>query len=268
MIPLVVFDLDGTMIGSSGTVEACIYEAVDTALEAGVRLVVATGRPGFGVARKVAERIGPTSPHIFQNGAHIAYLDRRNLTVSALPESASRQMIEAARTLNAPLELYTPTDLFVERQTPLSTAHARMLGVTAIVGDLTSVVNKEPVIRAQWLVGSHQLAAIEAITTNGFEIGVATSPVITDTLFVSVTRAGVTKGSAIEILCDSLQVPLANTMAVGDSIGDLAMLERVGVPVVVANAAAPLLELVTHQVAGVDDCGAAEALALATTLAT
>ena len=54
---------------------------------------------------------------------------------------------------------------------------------------------------------------------------------------------------------------------VGDSIGDLAMLERVGVPVVVANAAPPLLELVTHQVAGVDDCGAAEALALATTLA-
>lgn len=262
MNPLVVLDVDGTMIGASGKVEGCVYDAVDRAREVGVRLAICTGRPGFGVALRVAERIGPRNPHIFQNGAQIAYPDGEILQVSALREADTRALVEYAREVGLVLEIYTPTALYVERTTEMSEAHARMLGITALVRDLNDVAGNEPVVRAQWVVSETQIAAANAIDLPGTERSRATSPALPGAQFISVTRHGVSKGSAVRQLAEAVRVPLQRVMAVGDSVGDLPMLEVVGRPIAMANADAPLLERF-EQVASVEECGCAEALALA-----
>ena len=97
MIPLVLLDLDGTVVGSSGQVLACVWEAADKLNRAGVRLAVCTGRPRGGVAKKIAERLGPNSPHIFQNGAMTAYADGDVVELHALKEASTRALIAHAR---------------------------------------------------------------------------------------------------------------------------------------------------------------------------
>jgi Cof subfamily protein (haloacid dehalogenase superfamily) len=257
--PLVVCDLDGTLIGASGKVEACVLDAVDRARAAGVKLSVCTGRPGFGVALRVAERIGPTNPHVFQNGAQVGYPDGEMLQVSALRERDTITLIQHAREAGYVLELYTTTALFVERSTTISEAHARMLGVTALVRDLSEVAAAEPVVRAQWVVDDHDFAEVAALSLPGTELSRATSPALPGTNFVSVTRSGVSKGSAVRQLSEAMRIPLERIMAIGDSVGDLPMLEIVGRPIAMGDGDATLRDRF-ETVGAVEGCGAVAAL--------
>ena len=262
MIPLVILDLDGTVIGSSGHVAPAVWDAAEEARAAGVKIAVCTGRPGLGVALRVARRLGPTVPHVFQSGAHMAYPDGETLMASSLRESATLQLVQHARALGLVLELYTPTNLYVERRTALSEAHAEMIGVAALVRDLAEVAQSEPVVRAQWVLTLEQEAPAMALRVDEVQVSRATSPAQPDTLFVSLTRKGTSKGSAVRALCEHLRVPLDRVMAVGDSAGDLPMLELVGHPLVVGNAEPDLLERFPS-VGSVEDGGVVEALALA-----
>lgn len=262
MNPLVVCDLDGTLIGSSGKVEGCVLDAVDRARTAGIKLAVCTGRPGFGVALRVAERIGPGNPHVFQNGAQVGYPDGEMLQVSALRERDTVALIRHAREAGFVLELYTTTALFVERSTRISEAHARMLGVSALVRDLSEVAAEEPVVRAQWVVDDADFDEIAALTLPGTELSRATSPALPGTNFVSVTRTGISKGSAVRQLSAAMRIPLDRIMAIGDSVGDLPMLDIVGRPIAMGDGD-PTLRDRFETVGPVEECGAATALSAA-----
>jgi len=266
VIPLVILDLDGTMIGSDGAVAHEVWAAVDRAREHGVKLVACTGRPGMGVAKAVAMRLGGHNPHVFQSGAHLAFPDGETLKASSLKEVAAQALVRHARELGLVLEIYTPHHLYVERKTPMSEAHARMIGVPALVRDLSEVVANEPVVRAQWVLTLEQEADALALQPEGVTVSRATSPALRDTLFVSLTRAGVSKGSAIQDLAAHLKVPLSHAMAVGDTAGDLPMLSLVGFPVVMGNAEPELKARFPRVVGDVDAGGVIEALELALTL--
>jgi len=260
MIPLVVLDIDGTIVGTGGQVQQCIWDAVDRATEVGVKVVACTGRPALGTSLKIAQRLGPNNPHVFQSGAHVGYPDGRTLKASALGSAATQRLIESSRRLGIVLELYTPNALFVERKTPLSEAHAKLLGVAPIVRDLEDVAAKEPVVRAQWVVSEGREHELAAHAPEGVQVSHATSPALPGVAFVSVTNEGVSKASAVVRLAEHLRIDLEDVMAVGDSGGDIPMLDVVGHPRVMANATDELLERYRNVVGDVEECGAAEAL--------
>jgi Cof subfamily protein (haloacid dehalogenase superfamily) len=267
VIPLVLLDLDGTVIGSSGQVLSCVWNAVDRVREAGMRLAVCTGRPRVGVAKRVAERLGPSTPHIFQSGAMTAYADGEVVQLHALKEASTRALVAHARAHNLALELYTSNALYVERRTPLSEAHAAMIGATAIVRNLEDVAENEPVVRAQWVVPTEHEQQATDLELSGVQLSSAGSPALKGTLFISITAQGVSKGSAVRALVESQKLELKNVMAVGDSVGDLPMLEVVGHPVVTAEAPEVLRERF-FSVGSADDCGVVEALERALALKT
>ncbi len=262
MIPLVILDLDGVVIGASGQVIASVWEAAEAARDAGVKIAVCTGRPGLGVALRAARRLGPNVPHVFQSGAHIAFPDGETLMASSLREAAALKLVQHARELGLVLELYTPNHMYVERRTLMSETHAKMIGVPALVRDLAEVAQSEPVIRAQWVLTPDQEAQALALRVPDVQVSRATSPAQPGTAFVSLTRKGVSKGSAVLTLCKHLRVPVEKVMAVGDSTGDLPMLELVGYPIVVGNAEPTLLERFPS-VVDAESGGVVQALAMA-----
>ena len=255
MIPLVLLDLDGTIIGSRGHVDDCVWKAVDKAQGAGMKFAVCTGRPCAGVAQKVAKRLGPNTPHIFQSGAQIAYASGEALKVFALPEASTVELVERARDLGLTLELYSPTTLFVERKTPLSEAHAKMIGVTPIVRDLSEVAENEPVIRAQWVVKPDDEARIDLDGLKGVQVSKATAPALRNVTFISLTQKDVSKGTATHILADTLKLDLRDVVGIGDSSGDVPMLDEVGFPVVMGDAPEDLKTRYGTVAGKVDACG-------------
>src|SRR5690554_1483791 len=255
MLPLVIVDLDGTMIGKSGQVLPCVWQGVEKLHRAGVKLAVCTGRPNAGVALRVAERIGPRNPHVFNSGALVTYTDGDTSHVAALKEASMSELVRHARQLGFVLEVYTPGGMYIERNNSQSEQHAAMLGVNFTVRDLMEVIRDEPVVRAQWMLPAERRSEVESLAVDDVELSFATSPGMPGTAFISVTRTGTDKGSAVRHLCDAMRIRLEDVMAIGDSEGDAPMLDIVGHPVVMADASDQLKERYGAVAGNVEECG-------------
>src|SRR5690554_3144130 len=229
-VDLVLLDLDGTVIGEDGQVAPEVWGAAARAREAGVRIAVCTGRAACGVALDVAERLDPGAPHIFHNGALILGPARQVLLSEELPAQRLRGLVQHARNHTLTLELYTTRDIFVDRICERCARHAEVLGLEVSERDLLEVLETEPVVRAHWIVAPQAIDLATSVQLPGCEVGRASSPALPESLFASVTREDVSKGSAARWAARALDVSLERTMAVGDSPGDVSMLEVVGWP--------------------------------------
>jgi Cof subfamily protein (haloacid dehalogenase superfamily) len=264
MIQLICIDVDGTLVGNSGDVTAAVWEAVGRTRERGVRLALCSGRPGFGLARRYAERLDPTGWHVFQNGASVLNLAEGTARSRVIHPSIITKLVLRARETRRALELYTDTDFVVEIDNERTRRHAGLLGVPFKIRDLLSLT--APVVRAQWLVPHSDVAEILAEPHPGLTVLASLSPVMPDTTFINMTSEGVDKSVAIRTVAEAYGMKLANVMMVGDGSNDVTALEAVGFSVAMGNAEANVRAVARYHVADVDRDGVVEALALAESL--
>lgn len=261
MIQLVCVDVDGTLVGSSGTVLPDVWPAAARVRAAGVRLAVCSGRPAFGVARDYAARLDGDGWHVFQNGASVVHLPSgRSLSRPLAPELVAT-LVRRARETGRVLELYTDTEYAIERDTARARAHAALLGVPFTLRPFESLGGT--IVRAQWLVAADEEAGVLAEPHPGLELAPSTSPIMPDTSFVNVTAAGVDKASAVRAVADAYGIALDRVMFVGDGLNDLAAMREVGLAVAMGNAEPAVRDVAACLVAHVDDGGLVEALGLA-----
>jgi Cof subfamily protein (haloacid dehalogenase superfamily) len=266
MIGLVCIDVDGTLVGSSGTVSNATWAAAARVRARGVRLAVCSGRPAFGVARGYAERLDAEGWHIFQNGASVLHLPHGLTRSRPLASASVTALVEQARTKERLLELYTDREYAVERDVERARRHAALLGVPWRRRDLLSL--GEPVIRAQWLVSHEEVEAVLAEPHEGITVSHSVSPVMPDTSFLNLTPAGVDKARAVRTVAKEYGIPLEHVMMVGDSANDVTAMQLVGVPIAMGNAEPEVREVAGYEVAHVDEDGLVEALEMALTITT
>ena len=124
----------------------------------------------------------------------------------------------------------------------------------------------EPIVRVQFVVDESQVSEILESMSGKGNVSVATSPVLQGAAFISVTKEGVNKGSAILRMCEMLSLDVAEVMMVGDGLNDLDALEVVGHSVAMGNAHQDILNSCDYVVAPVERDGLVEALELSWTL--
>lgn len=260
-VRMVCLDVDGTMLGESGTVRDAVWHAVETARRAGIHLTMCSGRPGFGVTRELAHRVNATGWHCFQNGASIVRLHDGQSQSAVLHDDIIRMLISRAREKNRLLELYTDTHYVTESESHVARVHAEVLGLPYAPQPYESL--SPPIVRAQWIVPHHELDALVAEPHEGLEISPAMGPALPDQVFVNLTRRGVDKGYALRVIAAEYGVALDEVMYVGDGFNDTPALGIVGWPVAMGNAEPVAKALAAHIVADVESDGVAEALAMA-----
>ncbi|WP_425147457.1 Cof-type HAD-IIB family hydrolase [Deinococcus sp.] len=261
MLGLTCIDVDGTLVGSSNEVLPAVWDAAELAVAAGMHLCLSTGRPAFGKARAYAERLDPQGWHIFQNGASIVNLESGESLSEPLPQESLLELIEKSRRLGRILEVYTDSEYTVDSDQPLAVEHAALLGVPYVRRDPLSL--KGQVVRVQWVVPIEQTGEVLAEAHDGLSLHPAGSPAMPDTMFISVTRAGVGKASAVQSVASRYGLPLADVMMVGDGENDVGVMREVGHPVAMGNAVPAALAAARYTVGSVDEAGLAEALRLA-----
>ncbi len=264
-VDLVCLDVDGTLVGSAGVVPEAVWPAVERLRAAGVRLCVCSGRPGFGQARALAERLDPDGWHVFQNGASVVHLGSGASRSTPLPGGAADELADRARATGRLLEVYTDLAYAVEAHSPAAgeraARHAALLGVPYEPRPVSALGG--PAVRAQWLTTAPEAALIRAEPHAGLTVAASTSPVMPDTLFLNVTAEGVDKGAAVRAVAEAYGVPLARVMMVGDGANDVSALRAVGWAVAMGNAEHEALEAAAYRVGHVDGLGLVEALGLA-----
>lgn len=261
MIRLVGIDVDGTLVGKSGEVASLVWEAADTARAKGIRLVLCSGRPAFGLALQYARRLSPDGWHAFQNGASVVNLGSGESQSVAVPAAAVTAFVAQARASGHVLELYNDREWVAESSALWAVEHARLLGVQFAPRPFESL--EGPVVRAQWLLTCGEAKHMLSLAHSGLEASQSTSPLMPGTQFVGFTREGVSKASAMRAIAEQYDIALQDVMYIGDSGNDLSALRVVGHPVAMGNADPAVIKAAGRVVACADEAGVAEALQLA-----
>jgi Cof subfamily protein (haloacid dehalogenase superfamily) len=261
LIRMIGIDVDGTLVGSSGEVNPKVWKASERVRAAGIRMVLCSGRPAFGVALEYARQLDSTGWHVFQNGASVVNVANQQSRSVSLPRETVGAYIERARKSREALELYSDRDYVTESDSEWAHEHANLLGVPYQRRAFESLQGE--VVRAQWLMSHADAQAFVSKSAAGLEIALSSSPLMADTTFVGVTRAGVSKGSAIAQLAQDYGIEMSDVMYVGDSDNDLCALEQVGCPVAMQNGSPAVLKAAKHVVPHVDEGGVADAMELA-----
>lgn len=257
---LVSLDLDGTLVGLSGSVSEAVVAAIARARGAGLHIGLATGRTADAV-HDVLERTGMPGPHVLHNGAEVRR-DGEVLASWPVPPSALDEVIAGCVSADICLEVYVDGGFHVTRMDERAEPHwdllgLRPLGVVRAAADVDGDVPKVTAV-------VHDPREAEQVVTilrdAGLRAGPAGSPVTPNLRYVNGTDPEVDKGRALRAAAEALGIDIAATVAVGDERNDLPMFEVAGTTIAMGNAAPQIREAAHLVAADVEQHGAAAAL--------
>ncbi|MBK8463114.1 MAG: HAD family phosphatase [Nigerium sp.] len=242
---LIASDLDGTLLDPSGRIADADAEALREASAAGVRIVIATGRPLRWLAP--LEAIADVRPLVIvSNGAAVWDLQRERL------ERTSPLDRTLVATLAEELRARIPALVFgLEEGTRFAseeawTGHAPDHARTREQEDALTVRGPLPLLLAQErailkFLASHPDADPDALAARARTIvggrAVVTHSVTTGRrALLEISAAGVSKAVTLAGLCAEHGIAPAEVAAFGDMPNDADMLASVGRPFVMANA--------------------------------
>lgn len=236
MLPLVMLDIDGTLLGSNSIVSPALLAKVREVRDMGMHLAVCTGRIGAGLGLEIAAQLDTEIPHVFHNGAVLAHADGTVFAAETFPKKSATALLEHARAHDLLLEFYSASQYFIERENDLSRMHAELLQLEpVVVTDLSEVLANETIVRAQWTLHKDDVAKAQALELPDVQLYTARAGHRDDVIFASITKAGVSKGAATRVLAEHLGFNLKRVMGIGDSEGDVPYLDIVGHPRAMAN---------------------------------
>ncbi|CAN5910090.1 Cof-type HAD-IIB family hydrolase [soil metagenome] len=258
MLPLICLDVDGTLVGSSGRPSETLWHAAGRARGRGQHLTLCTARLAAGPTRAWAEQLDPDGWHVFHAGAARWHPSSGEVRIAPLLPEAVARCAKIAEHRGWVFEAYAWDDYVVDRDTALARDHAGLLGLTLPSGSLSDLA--DPVVRVQFVVPIAEAAEAIAAAPTGTVASGATSPVMADAAFVSLTADGVSKAAGVAAVARDLGVGVERVMMVGDGHNDLSAIEAVGWGVAMGNASPEVKAAARLEVVEVDAGGAADAI--------
>jgi Cof subfamily protein (haloacid dehalogenase superfamily) len=266
-VRLVAIDIDGTLIDSRGRIPEANVIAVKAALDAGLNVVLVTGR-SYPFARAVVEELPDAVTLIASNGAIERTLDGHTVARRLLPRDTARRVLEHTREFR-----HTSALLFdrhaeghvVAESMDWDHPHRRGYweGRRHWIGQsspLEDALTEDP-IQVMFNGDVATMRAIHASLSNLGPMAVCrTEYERRDFALVDVTATTANKGHALAARAAALGVAPEQVMAIGDNLNDLEMLEFAGVPVIMGNAVDGLGGRACHRTGTHDDAGVAQAI--------
>lgn len=237
---ILFLDLDGTLLNDDRLVSPGNMAAIQKALSHNHKIVIATGRPLVS-ARAFSEELGLTAEGCYviaYNGGQIFDLhQKKSLFKKTIPMEYVRRIFDDAYADHLHCQTYDDTYILTEKDTPALHEYKKLTKVqTVIVDDITKALPEEPV---KLIVMSFEHPE-ELISFRNRTAGWAAGKVdrfFSCPQYLEYVTPGVSKGAAIKILSRHLNIPMSDTIAVGDAENDITMLEAAAVGVVMKNAA-------------------------------
>ena len=230
---LVATDLDGTLLRRDGTISARTQRALKRAREAGIELVMVTGRP----ARHVAKIDGVAAfggAVICVNGALIYDLDREQIVrEERLPALVARDLVQSLRARLPGISFAVEVGLEYGWEPSYALHRKRTEAPGLPIVDALALcergVNK--------LIARHPQFSVEALIESSRDLFLECARVsYSGAPFLEISAAEVSKASALAAYCAERSIDQRRVLSFGDMPNDLPMLQWAGHSVAMANA--------------------------------
>jgi Cof subfamily protein (haloacid dehalogenase superfamily) len=249
----VVLDVDGTIAGADHRVSARTSRAMGAIDEAGVPVVLATGRTRSNV-RDIARTAGLRSAQISCNGAVITDpTTGDDIWVRTVPEADMAAMIEVHRTTGQPLTWWTPEHIFATDEVLATTM--------ALINDAEVSLGTPDRIEPDTVVKTMIFGTRDELDAAAPEMArLVPRAMRSMDEFWELSGPDASKWAAIEFLFDLLGVDPALAAGAGDGGNDAIWMHRIGMPVAMGNARPEALSAARAVIGRHDEDGAAEFL--------
>ena len=226
---LLALDIDDTIVTHLGSVNERVVEAVGRATDAGINVVLSTGRT-ISTTAPIARALGLDGWVVCSNGALLAMVE---------PETIVETVTFDPRSILDRIVTLLPDAVYAVEDTHGVFHATRIFGAGSLGLSLREVpfehLLNEPVVRLVVRSDEHvetgfgEIVEQMGLHTVIFGVG--------DTAWMDIGPTGVSKATMLAKLCTRLDVNPARTVAVGDSWNDIDMLAWAGTGV--AMGAAP-----------------------------
>ena len=249
-IRLLALDIDGTLLNSQFTISAVDMAALRRAREAGIEVVVVTGRR-HDFAFPIAQQLGFDLWLISSNGAITRSLQGETFYRDMLPANVCCQLCQAMIDFrgNTVLTFDKPGkgSIVLEHMNELENSIRRWLEKNMQYIEFVVPVEDSLVIdpvQAMFcgpIARMHQaLAALQGCHLVEHITILRTEYPIRDLSIVDILNKDCSKGHALERWAAHRGIPREQVMAIGDNYNDIEMLAFAGYPVIMGNAAEDL----------------------------
>jgi len=269
-IELIAIDIDGTLLDSQGNLPNENRLAVGSALDAGIKVVLATGR-AFHHAKPIADMLSDRVVLIVSNGAITKRTNGSTLASQLLSREIAMAIItETRKSREGAALIFDRSDKTQYVFEGIDWTHPnrqwyyeRNSRFMTEVPLLETTLNEDPAQVA--FNGSVKEMRELAVTIRRLQVAEALSVTLTeyedrDFSLLDIIASNWSKGKALEEWAHELNLRRELVMAVGDNLNDREMLEFAGRPVVMGNAVASLKSTGWPITATNDDAGVASAI--------
>lgn len=245
-IDVIALDLDGTALLPNNTVSNETKRAVKNAREAGIHVVIATGRI-CSEAREFAQQIGADDTMVTSGGAALSSVRYADNTMRvSIPWELAVRAAAIVERIGMTAMVYVGNTLIVtahdDKIFGQYKSNEGYLAAKRVVESTSECIANEKLSVDKIFVRSKDSNMLENAKKQLQEIlGIRVMSSAKDNLEIISPIAD--KGMALSMLCRSYGTDISRAAAIGDSENDLEMLKAVCLPIAMGNAADTVKEI-------------------------
>ncbi|MGN0243305.1 MAG: Cof-type HAD-IIB family hydrolase [Lachnospiraceae bacterium] len=257
---VLVLDLDGTLTNSEKKITEKTKQALFAAMDAGTTVVLASGRPTYGIVPLAEElELSKRGGYILSfNGARIMNCRTQEIIFqNTISENYLPVLVSLAEDYHVDYLTYENEDIITnnpDNQYALIESKINHMPLR-YVEDMTQYVTF-PINKMIMLGSGMYLHTIEPRLQR--EMAGALSVYRSEPFFLEVMPLGVDKAASLERLLAHMNLSREEMIAVGDGFNDLTMIEYAGLGVAMANAQEEVKEKADYITGSNDEDGVAQ----------
>lgn len=255
---LIALDLDGTLLNSSMKVSEGNAEALRRAMAAGVHVVLATSR-WFGLAKRTADRLETPAPIICSNGAEARYPDGREVFHLALDREAAREIVTWGDDHGWEMFTTVGTATYMNPR-PGIIAEKLPGGLRVAERQSEHLGDADPTCVQIWQEASVETVRERFAPRYEGRVRFSFNRPVGQPHYVVITHPRAEKATGLAEVSAALGVRQEETIAMGDSESDLAMLRWAGLGIAMRNSPDAVRKEALHIAPSNDEDGVAWAI--------
>ena len=236
---LLVFDIDGTLVGPSHILDPYTRDILLKLRDLGIHITLATGK-NLPATKQIADDLEIELPLVLSNGSIIETRHGKITAKSVLPFDVTKRVVEICEADNTNLVIYIDNDIIMkEMNADIFPIYNQVTFGIVEIGQWDNLEGRFAEVNKCLVIEQHQpqnLINLEKKFKQ--ELGDRSDIIFTSTKLLEVLPKGITKVTGIQRLIDSLGIKMSEVMAFGDYDNDIEMLNAAGLGVVVENGSA------------------------------